>query len=145
MYLQGIVVTGQGQGRYFTILPWARAQFIDKLGIDPYPGTLNLRLTDPVMQRRWQERRIGSTEVIRPEEPDACAARGFPVEISGSQPAAIIWPQVDAYPEDQIELIAAVNLRQRFGLSDGVEVWLQVVSPAEARRRAALTRQRDVC
>ena len=133
MDLQGIVVTGQGQGRYFTTLPWARAQFLAKLGIDPYPGTLNLRLTDPVMRKRWQERRVGPAEVIRPEAPGACAARGFHVDLGDSQPAAIIWPQVDGYPEDQIELIAAVNLRQHFGLSDGAEVRLQILPPAEAR------------
>ncbi|RME49670.1 MAG: DUF120 domain-containing protein, partial [Chloroflexi bacterium] len=40
--LRGRVVTGQGEGARFTQLPWVRAQFVDRLGIDPHPGTLNL-------------------------------------------------------------------------------------------------------
>jgi uncharacterized protein YhbP (UPF0306 family) len=133
--VRGVVVTGQGLGRQFTNLPWAREQFVEKLGIDPYPGTLNLRLTDPAMQQQWGEWRCRQAEVIRPGTPDACEAQCFHVDVNGSQAAAIVWPQVDAYPPDQIELIAGVDLRQRFGLSDGSNVTIQAVSPAEALRR----------
>ncbi|HEX7593320.1 MAG TPA: DUF120 domain-containing protein [Anaerolineae bacterium] len=42
--IRGIVCAGQGQGRSFTRLDWVRRQFRDKLGFDPYPGTLNLQI-----------------------------------------------------------------------------------------------------
>ena len=42
--IRGRLVGGIGLGRHFTRLDWARRQFIDKLGIDPFPGTLNVRV-----------------------------------------------------------------------------------------------------
>ena len=45
--LLGRLATGIGQGEHFTQLDWARAQFIDRLGIDPYPGTVNMIVDDP--------------------------------------------------------------------------------------------------
>ncbi len=44
--IQGIVQGGLGQGNSFTQLDWVRQQFRDKIGFDPYPGTLNLRVQD---------------------------------------------------------------------------------------------------
>lgn len=135
VHLRGRVVTGQGRGRHFTRLPWARAQFREKLGIDPYPGTLNVRLTTPAMQQQWGGLRQRPAVMIRADEPEACDAHGFHVDVNGALAAAIIWPQVDAYPDDQLELIAAVDLRQGLQLADGDEVRVELVAPAEALRR----------
>src|SRR3989337_3014447 len=43
--LEGAVFTGLGEGAYYTQKEHYRKQFIEKLGFDPYPGTLNLKLT----------------------------------------------------------------------------------------------------
>jgi riboflavin kinase, archaea type len=43
--LAGNVNIGLGRGSYFMSQPIYRKQFIRKLGIDPYRGTLNLTLT----------------------------------------------------------------------------------------------------
>jgi len=42
--LEGIVFTGLGEGAYYVTRDFYRKQFIEKLGFDPYPGTLNLKL-----------------------------------------------------------------------------------------------------
>jgi CTP-dependent riboflavin kinase len=41
--------------------------------------------------------------------------------------AAIVYPEVPDYPEDQLELIAAVSLRDEFDLADGERLELQVI------------------
>jgi hypothetical protein len=133
--LRGIVVSGAGKGRHFTGIPWAREQFREKLGIDPYPGTLNLRLTEPSMRQKWIELRRRPCELIRAAEAGACDARCFHVDIDKSQAAAIVWPQLESYPEDQIELIARCPLRQRFGLTDGHAVTVRMLPSAAALRR----------
>ena len=135
MQLRGIVMTGQGQGRHFTGLRWARAQFIEKLGIAPHPGTLNLCLQDAASRQRWAKLRRGPAQLIRAGEPGACDARCFQVDLEGAHAAAIVWPQVSSYPDDQIELIANVSLRQALGLVDGAEVTIEVTPHAEALRR----------
>jgi len=43
--LKGRVFSGGGAGSLFVNLPWAKKQFKDKLGFDPYSGTLNLKLS----------------------------------------------------------------------------------------------------
>ena len=45
-HLRGQLRTGIGQGKHFTGLEWARLQFMEKLGIDPLPGTINLIVDD---------------------------------------------------------------------------------------------------
>ncbi len=135
MQLRGVVVTGQGQGSHFTALAWAREQFIEKLGIAPHPGTLNLRLQGPASRRSWAELRRGPGEMIRAGEPGACDARCYHVNLKDAETVAIVWPQVDSYPDDQVELIADFPLRQAFGLLDGSEVIVEVRPPAEALRR----------
>ena len=42
--LEGIVFTGLGEGAYYIGKEHYRKQFIEKLGFEPYPGTLNLKL-----------------------------------------------------------------------------------------------------
>ena len=51
--LRGTVVSGVGEGAYYMSLPGYREQFRSRLGMVPYPGTLNIRLdadsTDAVL------------------------------------------------------------------------------------------------
>ncbi len=46
--LEGRVVSGMGEGAYYMSLEGYRKQFRQKLGYSPYPGTLNIELSDPV-------------------------------------------------------------------------------------------------
>lgn len=43
---KGVVTKGIGEGAYYISLEGYRKQFIEKLGFEPYPGTLNIRLID---------------------------------------------------------------------------------------------------
>jgi len=47
--LQGQLVHGLGLARNLTRIDWVRRQLIDRVGIDPHPGTLNLKLADAAM------------------------------------------------------------------------------------------------
>jgi HAD superfamily hydrolase (TIGR01509 family) len=131
--LAGRVVTGLGQGAAFTQLDWAREQFTIKLGIDPHPGTLNLTLTQPADLARWVELRSRASCLIEPPDPAWCQARGYPVRIGGRLPGAIILPDVPGYPEAQVEVIAALPLRQELVLTDGAELALEINQPLPAR------------
>ena len=44
--LRGKVTRGIGQSSSFTEIPWVKKQFMDKLGIEPYPGTFNITVID---------------------------------------------------------------------------------------------------
>lgn len=126
--LSGRVVAGSGQGTHFTQLTWARKAFVDKLGIDPFPGTLNLKMKDPEALRQWKDLKAKpGIAVAPPPDSEFCRARCYRVLLAGDVRAAIVYPEVPDYPEDQLELIAPFSLRERLELADGDRVELEVL------------------
>lgn len=131
--LTGQVVSGLGQGASFTQLDWVRPQFMTKLGIDPHPGTLNLRLHHPDDLTQWAGLKRQPGCPIVPPDPAWCEARGYPVCIAGRLPGAIILPDVPGYPEAQVEVVAALPVRQEVGLTDGDSLTLEISQPLPVR------------
>jgi CTP-dependent riboflavin kinase len=126
--LTGDVAAGIGQGQHFTQLGWARAQFIDRLGIEPFPGTLNLIVHHPLSISIWN--RLKDTPGIRIENPNNgphdCDARCYLVSINGQIDAAIVYPEVSGYPPEQIEIIAAIGIRDTLDIADGDSLSLEI-------------------
>jgi CTP-dependent riboflavin kinase len=118
----GRVASGQGEGASFTRLAWARAAFVAQLGIDPFPGTLNLALAD---KSGWIVQRARPGITIRAPNPSWCNARAYKVRVAGRIAGAVVVPEIAGYPEDKIEIIAAVSLRAALGLADGDLVALE--------------------
>ena len=132
----GRVQTGSGQAAGFTSLPWAQQQFVRALGIDPYPGTLNL-LVDPRSLADWQGLTVQPGLRIEPGNAADCGARCYPVlaSVPGrvSITAAVLVPEVAGYAPQQVEVLAAVSLRAALALADGDTITLRTV-PARNQR-----------
>jgi len=45
---KGKIVSGMGEGAYYMSLEGYKKQFKEKLGYEPFPGTLNLKLEDKI-------------------------------------------------------------------------------------------------
>lgn len=124
--LSGKIITGLGEGQYYISLEGYRTQFKEKLGFDPYPGTLNIKLDAQSIEIRkkiTQSIRImGFTDQNRTFGKGSC----FMVRISDIQ-GAVITPERTHYPEDIIEIIAPVNLRNYLDLKDGHKVNVEVI------------------
>jgi riboflavin kinase len=115
---KGRVTTGLGEGQYYISLDGYRKQFIEKLGFEPYPGTLNLQLKEPFAQNEASAVNIaGFKDASRTFGGGKC----YPVRIDSVE-AAIIRPDRSSYPLNLVEIIAPVNLRKTLGLKDGDEV-----------------------
>ena len=132
MELTGRVVTGTGQAANFTELEYAKRQFLAELGIDTWPGTLNVELDDELSRARW--RALQSSDGIDISAPDGnhCDARSYPVHINEELTGAIVLPQVDGYPADKVEVIAPLSLRRHFSLTDGDRINLNSLKPVRA-------------
>lgn len=113
------MVEGLRVGSTFTQVPWVRKQFVRKLDIDPYPGTLNLEIVDPEDTRSFQELKSTSGVEIVPEDPSFCIARCYPVLINGRLQGAIVFPEVEDYPENKMELIASRNIKEVLSVKGG--------------------------
>ena len=128
----GTVVSGLGKGAAFTELDWAKKQFIEKLGIDPYPGTLNLHLNDEKIRSEWQRLQETDSYTIYASDDDSCDARCYPIFISEQYAGAIVVPLIENYPEDQLEIIAPISLRDNLSIEDGDLVKLEMNHPLSA-------------
>jgi CTP-dependent riboflavin kinase len=56
--------------------------------------------------------------------PHDCDAKCWRVSINDKIDGAIVFPLVDGYPPAQVEVIAAVGVRDAFGIEDGDTVTL---------------------
>lgn len=118
--IKGKILSGLGQGDYFTQLEWVKSQFKDKLGFDPYPGTLNLRL-DKKNEKIYQGiLKKGGIDILPPTK-EFCASKSYPVSL-GKIKAAIILPCVPDYPKDIVEIMAPVKVKEKLNVKDGDEL-----------------------
>jgi len=125
--LTGSVISGLGEGRYYMSLPAYQDQFRRVLGKDPFPGTLNLRLSSA---SRDVKRKVDGLPWTRiqgfvQDGRTFGDARTLPCRIRDI-PCAIVVPGRSHYPDDVIELISPVELRAALKLSDGDLVTVEV-------------------
>ena len=125
--LRGIVTGGTGEAGTITELTWVREQFIDKLGINPYPGTFNITVLAEDGEKLNTIREAKGTE-ITPQDINHCSGISFPALVGGKIKGAVIIPLVPNYPPAQLEIISPQNIRHSLSLKDGdlieVEVYL---------------------
>ena len=130
LVLNAAVFTGLSEGSYYMSLEGYRTQFRSKLGFDPFPGTLNLRLTKESMAERLELEKYPFVGIDGFADKDRTygGARCYPVLIEEKIHAAIVMPIRAHYGEDVIEIIAANNLRRQLRVKDGDVVKVQVPS-----------------
>ncbi|RLI85430.1 MAG: riboflavin kinase [Archaeoglobales archaeon] len=126
--IKGRVFGGVGEGAYYVSLEGYRKQFIEKLGFDPYPGTLNLKIPKEQMYFR---KMLDQEEGIRIEGFSTADrtfgdVKAFKCRIDGVD-GAVVLPKRTHYPGDVLEVIAPVKLREKLGLKDGDTVEVEVI------------------
>ena len=121
--LTGTVLSGGGDGKKFLELPWVERQITEKLGFTPYPGTLNLELTEESIKRRKLLEKVAHVKVSPAE--GYYSGLLFKAFI-GILECAIVVPEVPGYSKNLLEVIASVNLRKTLQLEDGFEVTVMV-------------------
>jgi CTP-dependent riboflavin kinase len=104
-----------------------KRQFIEKLSIDPYPGTLNLKIDDPQSLRIFKEIKAKKGIEITPEDPSFCSAQCYPALINDLLKGAIVFPLVKDYPENKMELIAPKNIKEALSLKSGDDLEVEIV------------------
>ena len=122
--LTGHVITGLGEGQYYTTIKGYHNQFVDLLGFEPYPGTLNIKL---------EQESIGCRTLLNMKDKITIegftsrnrtfgGGRCFPISLGNGTKGAIMIPDRTHYPDDIIEIISTENLREHLGLKDGSKI-----------------------
>ncbi len=125
--IRGRIAEGLKESSFFTNLPWVKEQFITKLGIDPYPGTLNLDIVDPEDVKKLKEIKKREGIEIIPAEPGFCSAKCFYVLVHGKIKGALITPLVTDYPESKLEIISKDKISDVLSLRAGDFVQVEIL------------------
>ncbi len=121
---RGSLFTGFGEGGYYVSLHGYAKQFMSKLGFEPFPGTLNLRLSSPAqIEQRRQLQFLKGIEIQGFEDGNRTygPVKCFRANLERKYPAAVLGIERTHYDHSVIELIAQLDLRKGLGLNDGDE------------------------
>lgn len=121
------MLKGLGEGQYYVNIPGYRKQFEEKLRFEPFPGTLNIQLSEnsSALRNLLREMPAVRIEGFNDGERTFGGGKCYPVIIGGIE-AAVVAPERTHYPSDLIEIIAPVKLRDALQLNDGDRVVIQV-------------------
>jgi CTP-dependent riboflavin kinase len=126
--IRGRIVEGLRVGANFTQVSWVRKQFISKLSIDPYPGTLNLEIVEQKDLQNFEVLKATQGVEILPEDPSFCSAKCYPVLINGLLRGAIVLPMVEGYPKNKMELIASESIKRVLSVKAGDDLEVEILS-----------------
>ena len=127
--LEGTVFTGLGEGAYYIGKEHYRKQIVEKLGFDPYPGTLNLKLSsDYDIKTRMELDAYPSIEVkgFQNEDRTFGLVKCYPVMIGNEVKGALVTALRSHYDASVLEIIAPCCLRKGLCLKDGNKVKVEV-------------------
>ncbi len=120
--IAGKVKSGLGEGRYYVSKKPYVTQFTEKLGIVPYPGTLNVKI-EPEYEsvlRQLRGRKGILIEGFSSDDRTYGAVKAFKCMIDGTD-CALIFPYRSIY-RDVMEIISSEFLREKLNLKDDDEV-----------------------
>ena len=117
----GRVESGLGKGKYFVSLEPYYQQFKDKLGIEPYKGTLNIRVNTAEFQGLIEDRERIIINGFRTETSTYGNVVAYKVKVNSVE-AAILIPERTSHEKGLIEIISGINFGERFGLKEGDSV-----------------------
>ena len=120
----GIVTSGLGKGAVFVSIDYYKTMIKKKLGFEPYPGTLNL-----IVDKNHSDLLKDIIPIrIRGFKKDDKIFGGvscYKIRINGIN-AALIVPDLTEHEENNIEIVAQVNLKSELKIKDGNKVTVEL-------------------
>ncbi|HVO78202.1 MAG TPA: DUF120 domain-containing protein [Methanomassiliicoccales archaeon] len=126
LVVNGVVVTGMGEGQYYVTQEGYQEQFQERLGFKPYEGTLNVRV-NPTDLYKLDVLRRSSGLLVRGFERNGRTFGDVICHRAKIQnlDCAVVVPRRTHY-EDIIEILCKYHLRRTLGLKDGTPVEVRV-------------------
>jgi len=129
MTLEGTLFSGLGEGAYYVTKDVYRKQFIEKLGFDPYPGTLNLKLASEYdMKTRSELETYPAIEIhgFKNETRTYGPVKCFPAVINNKVKGAVLLAMRSHYDISVLEIISSESIRSKLKLKDGNKVKVEI-------------------
>lgn len=78
-----------------------------------------MEIVDPESLKTFNALKTKKGIEIKPEDPSFCSAQCHSVLINGRIKGAIVFPLVEGYPENKMELIAFQNIKVALSVATG--------------------------
>lgn len=122
---EGTITSGLGKGAVFLSIGYYKEKIKEKIGFEPYPGTLNLQI-DNIKSKLLNNIIPISIESFKKNGKTYGGAACFKIKINGVG-AAIIVPDLTEHEENMVEVIAPVNLKSKLKVGDGDKVNIELI------------------
>ncbi|MEM2910107.1 MAG: DUF120 domain-containing protein [Nitrososphaerota archaeon] len=127
--LEGRVFSGLGEGAYYISLPGYYSQIKERLGFEPFLGTLNVRLSSSaaIEGRLLLEKAADIViEGFKDEKRSYGGAKCIKAAFNDIDECAIFFIERTHHDVSVVEVVSPYNLREKYGLKDGDKVRLTV-------------------
>lgn len=121
---EGEIISGMGEGSYYMSLPGYKQRFKEKLGYEPYPGTLNIKLNSKLYVDRKKEI-LKLPSILIDGFSDKTRTYGwvkcYPAMLNESKDinGTILILERTHYDDTIIEVIAPFSIKDKFNLDNG--------------------------
>ena len=123
MKIYGEVTTGLGKAAYFLSKEFYTNEFKKNLGFIPYPGTLNVIVSDKHLDE-INEIKNNCENLIKPDKGFG-AVKYIKAKLNDEINGAIVFPAKTTHEENYLEFISKHKLRDQLSLKDGDIVLLE--------------------
>lgn len=124
MNFEGEIISGMGEGSYYMSLPGYKQRFKEKLGYEPYPGTLNIKLNSKLYVDRKKEI-LKFPAILIDGFSDEMRTYGwvkcYPTLLNESDEinGMVLILERTHYDDTIIEIIAPFSIKDKFKLENG--------------------------
>ncbi len=119
VHFNGTIISGMGEGTYYTAQEGYKKQFKDRLGFVPYPGTLNVKIKDIEKNKLRLIKRYQAIPVhsFKTKDRTFGDVKCFHATINDTS-CVLVLPMRGHY-STVLEFICQNNLRKKIGVADG--------------------------
>jgi riboflavin kinase len=128
--IEGTLFSGLGEGAYYVTKEGYRKQFMEKLGFDPYPGTLNMKVTteyDLKVLSELETYPAVELEGFKDESRTFGPVKCYPAIINNKAKGAVIYAMRSHYGASVLEVVSPTFLRRKLDLKDGNKVKVEII------------------
>ncbi|MBM3905832.1 MAG: CTP-dependent riboflavin kinase [Thaumarchaeota archaeon] len=127
--VDGVLVAGMGEGKYYMSLKGYTKQFLHKIGYVPFPGTLNVKLDKK--EQIESLRQLANLEGVKIDGfSDGKRTYGwvrcFACKINGKVDAQLILLERTHHDLSTIEIISKAEIRKKLGLKDDASLSIRI-------------------
>lgn len=128
---EGYIISGMGEGAYYMSLNGYKKQFKEKLGYEPFPGTLNIKLNSTLfIEAKKEMLKYPSIKIdgFSDQSRTFGWVKCYPAYINDSTNvnSAILILERTHYDDSIMEIIAPFSVKEQFSLKNGDTVKLKV-------------------